>query len=108
MTLMITIFAAIAATMVWYTNPKARQLKVGMLCYMYWGASLMWMVDAIAEYIELRAAYFQPALEDMVNDAFLGVSVVALALVIWVVCVLVKDPLNVIVERIRSAASFSQ
>ena len=108
MTLMITIFAEIAATMVWYTNQKARQLKVGMLCYMYWGASLMWMVDAIAEYIELRAAYFQPALEDMVNDAFLGVSVVALALVIWVVCVLVKDPLNVIVERIRSAASFSQ
>lgn len=99
MTLMITIFAAIAATMVWYTNQKARQLKVGMLCYMYWGASLMWMVDAIAEYIELRAAYFQPALEDMVNDAFLGVSVVALALVIWVVCVLVKDPLNVIVAR---------
>ena len=108
MTLMITIFAAIAATMVWYTNQKARQLKAGMLCYMYWGASLMWMVDAIAEYIELRAAYFQPALEDMVNDAFLGVSVVALALVIWVVCVLVKDPLNVIVERIRSAASLSQ
>ena len=108
MTLMITIFAAIAATMIWYTKPKARQLKAGMLCYMYWGASLMWMVDAIAEYIELRAAYFQPALEDMVNDAFLGVSVVALALVIWVVCVLVKDPLNVIVERIRSAASFSQ
>ena len=99
MTLMITIFAAIAATMVWYTNQKARQLKVGMLCYMYWGASLMWMVDAIAEYIELRAAYFRPALEDMVNDAFLGVSVVALALVIWVVCVRVKDPLNVIVAR---------
>ena len=99
MTLMITIFAAIAATMVWYTNPKARQLKVGMLCYMYWGASLMWMVDAIAEYIEFRAAYFQPALEDMVNGAFLGVSVVALALVIWVVCVLVKDPLIVIAAR---------
>ena len=96
---MITIFAAIAATMVWYTNPKARELKVGMLCYMYWGSSLMWMVDAIAEYIELRAAYFQPALENMVNDAFLGVSVVALALVIWVVGVLVKDPLNVIVAR---------
>lgn len=99
MTLMITIFAAIAATMVWYTNPKARQLKVGILCYMYWGASLMWMVDAVAEYIELRAAYFQPALEDMVNDAFLGVSVVAFTLVIWVVGVLVKDPLNVIAAR---------
>ena len=28
----------------------------------------------------------------MLNDAFLGFSVVALALIIWIVIVLVKDP----------------
>lgn len=43
----------------------------------------MWLVDAIAEYAELGAEYFTPAAADMLNDAFLGVSVVALALVIW-------------------------
>lgn len=52
----------------------------------------MWLVDAIAEYIELGAAYFTPEPADMLNDLFLGLSVVALALVIWLVILLIKDP----------------
>lgn len=96
MTLLISVFAAVIVTILWYTNQNARELKVGLLCYMFWGASLMWMVDAIVEYVELKAAYFTPALEDMINDTFLGLSVVAFALVIWVAYVLMKDPKNVI------------
>ncbi|MCR5654802.1 MAG: hypothetical protein K6G07_04110 [Lachnospiraceae bacterium] len=96
MTLLITVFALVISTVVWYTNEKARKMKVGMLCFMFGGASLMWLVDAIAEYIELRAAYFTPATEDMINDAFLGFSVIALALVIWIAYVLIKDPLGVV------------
>ncbi len=98
MTLLITVIAAVISTMVWYTSEKARALKVSMLCYMFWGASLMWMCDAIFEYAELRAEYFAPALEDMINDSFLGISVIALALVIWVVTVMIKDP-NGIVKK---------
>ena len=64
--------------------------------FMFWGASIMWLVDAIFEYAELRAEYFTPALEDMINDTFLGFSVVALALVIWIVFVLIKDPKGVV------------
>ena len=96
MTLLISVFAAVIVTILWYTNQNARELKVGLLCYMFWGASLMWMVDAIVEYVELKAAYFTPALEDMINDTFLGLSVVAFALVIWVAYVLIKDPMNVV------------
>ncbi len=92
MTLLLTCFAAIVATVIWYTNEKARQLKIGTLCLMYWGASLMWLVDAVAEYLELRAEFFTPAAEDMLNDSYLGLSVVALGLVIWLAIVLVKDP----------------
>lgn len=99
MTLLIALVAAVVATAIWYSNQKAREMKVGVLCYMFWGASIMWMVDAVAEYIELRAGYFVPAVEDMVNDAFLGLCVVALALVIWMVYVLVKDPMHVIRNR---------
>lgn len=99
MTLLITIIAAVISTVIWYVSEKARELKVGALCYMFWGASLMWMVDAVAEYIELRAEYFTPAFEDMVNDAFLGFSVIALALVIWVAIILIKDPKKVIARR---------
>ena len=91
MTLLITVFAAIIATVKWYTR-KDDSMKLGILCFMYWGASIMWLVDAIFEYVELKADYFTPALEDMANDAFLGLSVVALGLIIWLVRLLITDP----------------
>lgn len=94
MTLLITIFAGIISTAIWYTNESAREMKCGTLCYMFWGASLMWMVDAVVEYLESGAEYFQPNAQDMLNDAFLGFSVVALALSVWLVVLLVKDPKN--------------
>ena len=91
MTLLITVFAAVTATVIWY-NRKDDRMKLGTLCFLFWGASLMWLVDAIFEYAELKAEYFTPALKDMVNDAFLGLSVVALGLVIWLVRLLISDP----------------
>lgn len=98
MTLLITVFAAVICTAIWYRNASAREMKIGALCCMFWGASLMWLVDALFEYAELRAAYFTPAASDMLNDAFLGLSVVALALVAWLVILLVKDPKGVVKE----------
>ena len=91
MTLLITVFAAVIVTVKWY-NRKDDSMKLGILCFLYWGASIMWLVDAIFEYAELKAEYFTPALEDMLNDAFLGLSVVALGLVIWIARLLITDP----------------
>lgn len=99
MTLLITIFAAVVSTIVWYTSEKARKLNVSILCYMFWGAALMWTVDAIAEYIKLGAEYFTPATEDMINDGFLGFSVIAFALIIWIISVIIKDPMRVISSK---------
>lgn len=105
MTLLTTVFAAVTCTAIWYTSEKARTLKVGLLCWMFWGASLMWLVDALTEYSELRAAYFTPEPADMLNDAFLGLSVLALALVIWIVYVLAKDPLGVVRKSVSDEVS---
>ena len=52
----------------------------------------MWLVDAVTEYIELRDEFFTPPLKDLINDVYLGLSVVALGLVIWIIVLLVKDP----------------
>ena len=95
MTLLITVFAAVVATVKWY-NRKDDSMKLGILLFLYWGASLMWLVDAIFEYAELKAEYFTPAAEDMLNDSFLGLAVVALGLVIWIVRLLILDPKGVI------------
>ena len=92
MTLLITVFAAIITTVIWYKKAPNDTMKISTLCWLYWGASIMWLVDAIFEYAELHEEYFAPALEDMINDAFLGFAVVALGLIIWLVLLLVKDP----------------
>ena len=98
MTLLITVFAAIVATIVWY-NRKDDTMKLGTLVWMFWGASLMWLGDAIFGYMEDGADFFVPTVEDMINDSFLGLSVIALAMIIWLVVLLVKDPKG----RVRSA-----
>mgnify|MGYP006868212139 CR=1 FL=1 len=92
MTLLTTVFAAIICTIIWYKNAPQNEMKVGTLCWMYWGASIMWLVDAIFEYAELHEEYFTPAPADMLNDFYLGLSVVALGLMIWLVILLIKDP----------------
>lgn len=96
MTLLITIIAAVISTAIWYTSERARKHNVSLLCFMYWGASLMWLVDAVVEYMEAGAEYFLPAGADMINDGFLGLSVAAFGMVIWLVSLLIKDPDGVV------------
>lgn len=100
MTLLITVFAAVISTALWYKNADKKPMMVGVLCWMFWGASVMWLVDAIFEYTELGAAYFRPEPSDLLNDLFLGLSVIALALVIWIVILLIKDPGGVVRSRL--------
>lgn len=92
MTLLTTVFAAVLCTVLWYKNAPRDEMKVGILCWIYWGASIMWFVDAIFEYAQQKAEYFTPAPAELLNDLYLGLSAVALGLVIWLVVVLVKDP----------------
>ncbi|MCR4655412.1 MAG: hypothetical protein K5770_04185 [Lachnospiraceae bacterium] len=100
MTLLITVFAAVVATVAWYKKAPDNTYRIGILCYMFWGASIMWLCDAITEYIEMGADYFSPEAADMLNDAFLGFSVIAFALVIWVVSLLIADPKGVIKDKL--------
>ena len=96
MTLLTTVFAAIICTVIWYKNAPKSEMKTGILCLIFWGASVMWLIDAIFEYAELGAEYFTPEPLDMLNDLFLGLSVVALGLIIWLVILLIKDPKGVL------------
>ena len=100
MTLLVTVFAAAITTSLWYKRQPDGNMKLGILCWMFWGASLMWLIDAIFEYAELGAAYFAPEPADMLNDLFLGLSVIALALIIWIVILLISDPKDVIKAKL--------
>ncbi|WP_071129711.1 hypothetical protein [Varibaculum massiliense] len=95
MTLVITLFAAICSTAWWYSHAPQSKMRVDLLCWMYWGAALMWTVDLAAEYIEEGADVFVPPVQDMLNDTYLGLFVVALAGVVWIGYLIVKDPRGV-------------
>ena len=99
MTLLVTVLAASFFTFKWYSSEKD-DMKLGSLCLILWGASLMWTVDAVFEFAELGADYFTPAPADMLNDLFLGLTAVALAIVIWLVILLVKDPRGKVAGRL--------
>ena len=83
MTLLTCVFAAIICSILWYKHAPDNTMRL---------ASLMWLGDAIFEYAELHEAFFTPEPIDMLNDFYLGLSVVALGLIIWLVILLVKDP----------------
>lgn len=102
MTLLISVFAAIISTAVWYFCAQRKKYLLNVPCYLFWGASVMWFVDAVFEYSELKAAYFTPAPEDMLNDAFLGFSIIALGLIVWIIMLLIKDPNSVIRDALFS------
>ena len=105
MTLLTTVFAAVIATIVWYKTAPKSNMKLGTLSLMYWGASIMWFVDAIFEYAELKEEYFTPAPVDMLNDFFLGLSVVALGLIIWLVVLMISDPKGVLKQTLLKKAN---
>ena len=96
MTLLIAVFAAVISTVIWYLKDNRNQMKVGTLALMFWGASLMWLCDAVFEFKELKEEFFHPEAAEVFNDFFLGISVVAVALVIWLVMLLIKDPHGVV------------
>ena len=64
MTLLITVFAAVAVTVIWY-NKKNDGISLAPLMFMFWGASLMWLVDAIFEYAELKDEFFSETYQEM-------------------------------------------
>ena len=100
MTLLISVLCAVASTLVWYLSPTARALRVSLLCWMFWGASLMWLVDAVFAYAELGATCFTPAPAELLDGLFLGLSVMALALVIWLAALLIRDPKGVLRQKL--------
>ena len=59
MTLLVSVFTAIIFTIAWYRN-TSENLLLHVPCFMFWGASLMWLADAIFEYAEIGAEYFTP------------------------------------------------
>lgn len=87
MCLIITAFAAVITTIIWYFRANEKKYGLGILSLMYWGASLMWLVDGF-----FCVAEGEPFLDLSANDALLGIVIVLCGLVAWTVALLCRDP----------------
>lgn len=91
MFLIITASAAIIATIVWYVKAPDDKYKLGLLCFIFWGATLMWFVDHVLAFLSEGGEFF----EVTVDAALLGVNIVILGFIIWIIALLIQDPKGV-------------
>ncbi len=87
MCLIITLFAAVISSIFWFFSNPQKELQLGMLSLMYWGAGLMWLVDCVASLLEGEGF-----LELSLNDAILGLIVVLCGLIVWFLSLLLRNP----------------
>jgi hypothetical protein len=97
MWLILTALAAIITTIVWYAKGPEDKYKLGLLSWAFWGATLMWLVDHIVAYAIEGGEFFE-----VNQDAtMLGVSVIIVALLIWLIVLLISDPKGTLRTALR-------
>lgn len=97
MWLLLTAFAALVTSALWYVGAPADKYKMGFLSLIYWGATLMWLVDHVIAYVQEGGQFF----EIDAGATGLGLSVIILGLFVWLVRLLVGDPKGVLRTVLR-------
>ncbi|HZJ75803.1 MAG TPA: hypothetical protein VFD25_04360, partial [Clostridia bacterium] len=87
MFLIITAFAAMVTTIIWYINAPEDRYKLSTLSFIYWGATLMWLVDHVIAYLTEGGDFFEITLD----ATLLGITVVLVGLLAWIIILFVKD-----------------
>ncbi len=87
MYLLFSAVAAVISTVVWYTQAPEDKYRVRTLCFIYWGASLMWLIDSVVSAVEGEGF-----LDVSLDAAVLGATVVIAGLIVWLAILLIKDP----------------
>lgn len=97
MWLLITSLAAVVASALWYINAPADKYRLSLLSLLLWGATIMWFVDHVMAFAQEGGEFF----EVTANATALGLSVLLLALFVWIVVLLVSDPKRVFRTVVR-------
>jgi len=92
MWLILTAVAAIVTTFLWYVNAPEDKYQLGLLSCIFWGATLMWLVDHVMAYLMEGGQFFEISLD----ATLLGISVIIVGLVVWEAALLFNDPKGVL------------
>jgi len=93
--LLVVGYAAVVATVAWDVGrARGRELCLNYLVVVLWGATVMSFVDHLYSY--LRGEGF---MEVSLDSLVLGFSLLLVALTVWLVVLLIKDPEGVFAKR---------
>jgi hypothetical protein len=81
----LTAFAAIVTTILWYRISDDK-VPLSTLCFIYWGAALMWFVDHVIAFMTEGGAFFEITLD----ATLLGIIVVLCGFFSWLLFTFVK------------------
>lgn len=95
MWLLILSFSAAIATILWYSMAEDDKYMLKLLSLILWGASIMIFVDHTMGYL-MEGGEF---IEITADATVLGISLLIVALIIWEVVLLLKDPKGVLYRR---------
>ncbi len=92
MFLIMTSLAAVITTIIWYAKSPNDKYKLGLLSLMFWGATIMWLVDHIMAFASEGGEFF----EINTDATMLGFAVIVLALTVWAIVLVISDPKKVL------------
>lgn len=87
MWLLLTALAALVTTALWHATRPGDKYRLGFLSLVYWGATIMWLVDQVMAHAQDGGAF----LEVSADATVLGLSVLALGLFVWLARLAVSD-----------------
>lgn len=91
MWLIILAFAAVIATAIWYSKAENDKYMLKFLCLILWGATIMVFIDHVMKFLMKGEEFFEVTL----NSTILGFIMVLIAIIIWEIGLLIKDPKKV-------------
>jgi len=95
MWLIILAFAAAIATPLWYRMAEDDKYLLKLLCLILWGVTIMVFVDHLMSFLRKGGEFLEMTPEATV----LGFVMLIVALIIWEIVLILKDPKGVIYRR---------
>ncbi len=92
----VMLFMAIMSTLVWYIWDHGDEYRMDILVLISWGTTIMVFADHLMGYLE--EGIF---LDTSLNALILGIIMALVALLLWVIALLIKDPKGKIWKKSR-------
>ncbi len=92
MWLLIIAYAAVISTALWYSKAGNDAYGFKYLALILWGTAIMAFIDHLHSYLTEGGEFLEASLDNVL----LGLSALLIALIMWIVIVLIKDPRRVV------------